>query len=93
VLDFVARTDVVEVTVTSFGPCLESQSKSVNVDALINLSYDQLVVPGGGRIVVEALAGFGYNNFNGEEVFDFVGDFSRISSPNMSFRPQPIIIT
>ena len=93
VLDFVARTDVVEVTVDSFGLWLESQSKSVNVDALVDLSYDQLVVPGGGRIVVEAVAGFGYNNINGEEVFDFAGNFSRVSSPNMTFTPKPIIIT
>jgi hypothetical protein len=26
--------------------------------------------------VVEALAGFGYKNINGEEVFDFAGNFS-----------------
>jgi hypothetical protein len=37
-------------------------------------------VGGGGRIVVEAVAGFGYNNINGEEVFDFAGNFSRVSS-------------
>jgi hypothetical protein len=93
VLDFVARTDVVEMTVDSFGLWLESQSKTANVDALIDLSYDLLVVPGGGRIVVEALAGFVYNGFNGEEVFDFAGNFSRITSPNMTFTPKPIIIT
>ena len=89
----VARTDVVEMTVDSFGLWLESQSKSENVDALIDVSYDHLVVPGGGTIVVEAWAGFGYNNYNGEEVFDFAGNFSRVTSPNMTFTPKPIIIT
>jgi hypothetical protein len=89
----VAWTDVVELTVDSFGLWLESQTKSAQVDALIALSYDLLVVPGGGTIVVEALAGFVYNNANGEEVFDFAGDFSRVTSPNMTFTPKPIIIT
>jgi len=94
VLDFVARTDVVDMTVNSLPFWLESQSKSTNVDALVHLSYDLLVVPGGGRIVVEALAGFVYTNFGeGEEVVDFAGNFSRITSPNMTFTSTPIIIT
>jgi hypothetical protein len=89
----VARNDVVEMSVDSFGFWLESQSKSASVDALIDLSYEHLVVPGGGTIVVEAAAGFVYNGFNGEEVFDFAGNFSRVTSPNMTFTPKPIIIT
>jgi hypothetical protein len=93
VLFFVARTDAVELTAHSFGFWLESQSKSAIVDALIDLSYAHLVVPGGGTIVVEAVAGFGYNTSNGEVVFDFAGNFSRITSPNMTFTPKPIIIT
>jgi hypothetical protein len=89
----VARNDVVELTVDSFGLWLESQSKSATVDALIDLSYDQLVVAGGGTIVIEAVAGFVYNGFNSEEVFDFAGNFSRVTSPNMTFTPKPIILT
>lgn len=89
----VARTDVLDMSVNSFGFWLESQSKSATVDALTELSYDQLVVAGGGTIVVEAIAGFGYNGFNHEEVFDFAGNFSRVTCPNMTFTPKPIIIT
>jgi hypothetical protein len=81
------------MSVDSFGFWLESQSKSASVDALIDLSYEHLVVPDGGTIVVEAAAGFVYNGFNGEEVFDFAGNFSRVTSPNMTFTPKPIIIT
>jgi len=43
--------------------------------------------------VVEAAAGFVYNGFNGEEVFDFAGNFSRVTNSNMTFTPKPIIIT
>lgn len=89
----VARADVLDISVNSFGLWLESQTKSAFVDTVIDLSYDLLVVPAGGSIVVEALAGFVYNNSNGEEVFDFAGDFSRLTSPNMTFTPKPIIIT
>lgn len=90
----VARTMVVELSAHSFPLWLESQTKSATVDALIDLSYDALSVSGGGTIVVEAWAGFGYNNFNhGEEVFDFAGNFSRVTNPNMTFTPKPIIIT
>jgi hypothetical protein len=89
----VGWTTVVDLLVTSFGLWLESQSRSTPVDALIDLSYDHLVVPAGGRIVVEAEVGFLYTGFNNEEVFDFAGNFSRITSPNMTFTPQPIILT
>jgi hypothetical protein len=89
----VARNVVVDMAADSFGFWLESQSKSAHVDALIDLSYDHLVVAGGGTIVVEAWAGFGFNNHNGEEVFDFAGNFSRVTSPNMTFTPNPIILT
>jgi hypothetical protein len=89
----VARNDVVEMSVNSFGLWVESETKSAFVDALVDLSYDLLVVPGGGTIVVEALAGFVYNNSNGEDVFDFAGNFSRVTSPHMTFTPLPIILT
>jgi hypothetical protein len=89
----VAIINVAETSVTSFGLWLDSQFKSVPVDALIDLSYDHLSVAGGGTIVVEAHAYFAYNNYNGEAAFDFAGPHFRVSNPNMTFTPKDIIIT
>jgi hypothetical protein len=89
----VAQAEVVQMDVYSFPLWFRPQSKSAIVDALIDLSYDQLVVPGGGTIVVEAWASFYYHTFHdGEVVVDFAGDFSRVANPNMTFTPKPIIM-
>jgi hypothetical protein len=92
-VDTVANTKVAETSVTSFGLWLDSQFKSVPVDALIDLSYAHLLVAGGGTIVVEAHAYFAYNNDNGAAAFDFAGPSFRITNPNMTFTPKDIIIT
>jgi hypothetical protein len=89
----VANTTVAETSATSDVWWLDSEYKSMPVDALIDLSYDYLAVSGGGTIVVEAHAYFAYNNDNGEAAFDFAGQFFRISNPNMTFTPYDIIIT